>query len=56
MNRAGLQTVRVYFAADNLGFFSKRKGLDPPTSVSGTQDYSVNSAVRTLSLGLTISL
>ena len=56
VNRAGLQTVRVYFAADNLGFFSKRKGLDPRTSVSGTQDYSVNSAVRTLSLGLTVSL
>ena len=56
IKKAGLQSVRLYFAGENLGLFSKRKGLDPRTSISGTQNYSVNSAIRTLSFGLSVSL
>ena len=56
IKKAGLQSVRLYFAGENLGLFSKRKGLDPRTSISGTQNYSVNSAIRTLSFGLNVSL
>ena len=54
--KVGLQSIRVYFAGENLGLFSKRKGLDPRMAVSGTQSYSVNSVIRTLSFGLSASL
>lgn len=56
IKKMGLQSVRLYFAGENLGLFSKRKGLDPRMSISGTQSYSVNSAIRTLSFGLSASL
>lgn len=56
LSKIGIQNLRVYFAADNLGLWTKRKGLDPRVSLNGTQDVSVNSAVRTLSFGLSLNL
>ena len=55
-SKLGLQTIRVYFSGENIGLLSKRKGLDPRISISGTQSYSVNSAIRTLSFGLSATL
>ena len=56
LNKVGIQGLRLYFAADNLGLWSKRKGLDPRVSLNGTQNVSVNSAVRALSFGINLNL
>ena len=56
LNKVGIQGLRIYFAADNLGLWSKRKGLDPRVSLNGTQNVSVNSAVRALSFGINLNL
>lgn len=56
LKKIGVQNLRLYFAADNLALLSKRKGLDPRISITGTQDISVNSAVRALSFGVNLSL
>ena len=56
LSKAKIQGLRLYFAADNLGLWSKRKGLDPRIALNGTQDYSVNSAVRALSFGINLNL
>lgn len=51
--RINLQSLRLYVAADNVLLFSKRKGLDPQQSLSGTpgNDYS---PIRTVSFGLNV--
>ncbi|WP_081964247.1 SusC/RagA family TonB-linked outer membrane protein [Porphyromonas macacae] len=54
--KAGMKSVRLYVAADNLFLMSKRKGLDPRSSLVGTSAGNVASAIRTISGGLTISL
>ena len=51
-----VQSLRVYVAGDNMGLFSKRKGFDPRLSLSGTQTTHVNSAVRSISVGLNVTL
>lgn len=56
LSKIHVQSLRLYFAADNLGLWSKRKGLDPRVSINGTQDISVNSAVRALSFGINLTL
>ena len=56
LRKAKIQGLRLYFAADNLGLWSKRKGLDPRIALNGTQNYSVNSAVRALSFGINLNL
>ena len=54
VRKLGLSSLRVYFAADNLGLISARKGLDPRQSYysSSTNTYS---AMRTISGGLNLS-
>lgn len=54
--KAGLQSARIYFTCDNAFLWSKRKGLDPRTSVSGSSANNLASAIRTISGGLTITL
>jgi len=46
-----VETLRIYVAADNVKLFSKRKGLDPRQSYSGSTGY-IYSPIRTMSLGL----
>ncbi|MBI9065061.1 MAG: SusC/RagA family TonB-linked outer membrane protein, partial [Marinilabiliaceae bacterium] len=53
-DRAGLGSVRVYGVADNVALFSKRKGLDPRQSYSGTTDF-VYSPIRTISGGVKVT-
>ena len=50
----GLDHVRVYLTGDNIWLQSKRKGLDPRQSVSGTTGY-VYSALSSYSIGLNLS-
>ncbi len=56
IDRIGVKSLRVYFAADNVFLLSKRQGFDPRLTLSGSQSNSKNSAIRTLSLGLKLTL
>lgn len=50
-----LSRLRVYFAADNVWVFSKRKGLDPRQSMTGGVNNTYYAPIRTLSGGLTVT-
>lgn len=50
----GLSSVRVYAAADNICYWSKRKGYDPRGSFSGMGSASAYSPVRSISGGVSI--
>lgn len=50
-----LDNVRVYFAADNVYYWSKRKGLDPRQSITGDNNSTYYSPIRTLSGGLSVT-
>ena len=56
VKRLGLQNLRLYFSADNVFVWSKRKGLDPRQSVTGSATSSHYAPMRTLSGGVTITL
>ncbi|WP_025864790.1 SusC/RagA family TonB-linked outer membrane protein [Prolixibacter bellariivorans] len=53
LNKIDLEAVRLYFAADNVYLFSKRKGLDPRQNFSGSTDF-IYSPIRTISVGANI--
>ncbi len=48
-----IQSLRLYFAADDILLVSKRKGLDPQQTFSGTPDNNYP-PVRTVSFGLNV--
>ena len=50
-----LSKVRVYFAADNIWVWSKRQGLDPRQSFTGSPNISYYAPIRTFSGGLNIA-
>ncbi|MDR2358759.1 MAG: TonB-dependent receptor [Prevotellaceae bacterium] len=56
IDKIKLRTLRIYLSGDNLGLWSARKGLDPRQSFSGTTGSGVYSALRTVSVGLSIGL
>ena len=47
--------LRVYVLCDNIFYWSARQGLDPRYSFTGTTNYAVNSPVRTLSGGVSVT-
>ena len=47
--------LRLYLSCDNICYWSKRHGLDPRQSFSGSTSDSMNSPVRTLSGGINIT-
>ena len=51
----GLQKVRLYVVGDNLWTLSKRRGLDPRQSITGSNTNSYYSSVRTVSGGITVT-
>ena len=53
VNRIGLKGLRLYFTADNVALFAKRKGLDPRQSYSSATGTNY-SALRTVSGGVTV--
>ncbi len=53
-SKIGLQKLRIYFAADNVAFWSKRKGFDPRQSWNGATSAEIYAPIRTLSGGLTL--
>lgn len=54
LSKAGITSTRIYFAADNVALFSKRKGMDPRQYIYGQADTNY-STVRTTSLGLSLN-
>ena len=55
LSAAGLSKVRLYVTGTNLVLWSKRKGLDPRQSLSGTITNAFYAPIRTISGGITIS-
>ena len=53
--KAGMDKVRIYFAADNVWLWSKRQGLDPRQSITGSVTNSYYAPIRTLSGGLSVT-
>lgn len=50
----GVKSLRLYFAAENVGFISARKGFDPRYSFSGSTNYANYVPIRTFSGGITV--
>lgn len=53
-SKVKIDQLRVYFAAENVALWSRRKGLDPRQGYR-TSDNSTYSPMRTLSGGITLS-
>jgi len=51
----GLQKVRIYIVGDNLCLWSKRRGLDPRQSITGSNSGSYYAPIRTISGGITVT-
>ncbi len=54
IHKLGLTKVRVYASADNIYYWSKRKGFDPRSSFSGATSEASYSPVRTITGGLNV--
>ena len=50
----GVNMLRVYVAADNVWYWSKRQGLDPRQSFSGGASTAYYAPIRTISGGINI--
>jgi hypothetical protein len=53
--KMAVERFRVYLAADNIWYWSQRKGLDPRQSISGGATASYYSPIRTISGGVTLT-
>ena len=53
--KLAIDRLRVYVAADNVFVWSKRQGLDPRQSISGSVTSSYYAPIRTISGGLTVT-
>ena len=54
MRAIGLNSIRIYGAADNVALFSARKGMDPRKGITST-DGATYSALRTISGGIKVT-
>ena len=52
--KIGLNSLRVYMTAENVFYWSKRKGFDPRQSFSATTNATRYSPMRTISGGMTV--
>ena len=53
--KAGIDKCRVYLVADNVGLWSKRRGLDPRQSISGSSTNAYYAPMRNVSAGITLT-
>ena len=53
--KIGMDKVRLYVSADNVWVWSKRQGLDPRQSITGSVTNSYYAPIRTISGGLTVT-
>jgi hypothetical protein len=49
-----LSKIRLYVSADNIWLWSKRRGLDPRQSLTGSTTASAYAPIRTVSGGINI--
>jgi len=54
MKKAQIENARIYFSAENVALFSKRKGLDPRQYMLG-QSQANYSTIRTMSMGVSLT-
>ncbi len=54
LKAAMIENARLYFAADNIAIWSKRKGMDPRQYIQG-QSQANYSVIRSVSVGLTLT-
>ena len=54
--KLGINRLRLYVVGDNLYTWTKRKGLDPRQSITGSSNGKYYSSVRSISGGVTIEL
>ena len=55
VSKIGLQKVRLYAVGDNIWTWSKRQGLDPRQSITGSTTNSYYKPIRTISGGITVT-
>ena len=53
--KVGVERLRLYVAADNIWVWSKRQGLDPRQSISGSSTGAYYAPIRTISGGVTLT-
>ena len=53
--KIGVERLRLYVAADNIWVWSKRQGLDPRQSITGSATGSYYAPIRTISGGVTLT-
>ncbi len=53
--KLGIQKIRLYGVADNVWLWSKRQGLDPRRSITGSSAAQTYSAIRTISGGISVT-
>ena len=53
--KLGVEKLRIYGAADNIWVWSKRQGLDPRQSITGSANNSYYAPIRTISGGITLT-
>ena len=51
----GVEKLRIYLACDNVWYWSKRKGLDPRYSFTGSTNFANYSPIRTISGGINLT-
>lgn len=52
---ANIEKIRVYLSADNIWVWSKRQGLDPRQSITGSVTNAYYAPMRTISGGITLT-
>ena len=50
-----VEKIRVYVTADNVWYWSKRQGLDPRQSITGSVTNAYYAPMRTISGGITLA-
>ena len=51
----GMEKLRIYATADNVWVWSKRQGLDPRQSITGSVTSAYYAPMRTISGGITLT-
>ena len=54
MEKIKISSLRLYVSCDNIYYWSRRKGLDPRTSLIGDTDQKSYSPMRTISAGINV--
>lgn len=55
VRKVGVEKLRIYLTADNIWYWSKRQGLDPRQSLTGSVTNSYYAPIRTISGGITVT-